>query len=147
MSDLKSSRYFCLDISCTNNKHMYVPENNTQILFVRYLKNICVGMLDSFLSAEFFKQTSCMLPVPGTWRARATSWADAAPRPRSRGGGGAGGAGAGAVLGDDRAPEPPVQGQAREGHLGPPLQQAALHELPGRPRYTVVLEKVPSEGS
>ena len=42
MSDLKSSRYFCLDISCTNNKHMYVPENNTQILSVRYLKKTFV---------------------------------------------------------------------------------------------------------
>ena len=41
---------------------------------------------------------------------------------------------AGPVLGHDRASESRVQGAACQGHLGPEMQQAAVHELPGGPQ-------------
>ena len=44
-------------------------------------------------------------------------------------GGQAEGAGAGPVLDHDVSPEPHAKGAARQGHVGPTLQQAALHEL------------------
>ncbi|KAH9382797.1 hypothetical protein HPB48_023359 [Haemaphysalis longicornis] len=47
--------------------------------------------------------------------------------------------GARAVLGDDAAAQPRPQGAPREGHMGAPLQHAAVHELPrGTPRCPAV---------